>query len=1255
MKRLISCLLAVTLLIGLVPTTFAAPPDATITVEADKGAAMVNDEITFSVYLETEIPFTALQFDLSFPTGTEYIAGSGNIPDGLKAQMGFAEATFTEATKRVTFGNDIAYTATGRLKLAEFKGKITAENVDGYDITLTDASIYDADYSDLTYSVVPAHVDVTIPVNNISLNKLETSIIIGKSEALTATVQPDNATNKTVSWSSTDASVASVKDGVVTAHKVGTATITATTEDGGKTASCEITVAPKPNPICNAPTNVTATYGQKLSDIALVNASGNTAGVWSWAEPNTSVGDVGTKNFKAIFTPDNTVDFAVVEDIDVSVAVEPKNITVQIADIANQIYTGSQLKPAVTVTGDGKTLALNTDYTVEYGENVSVGSGSVTVKPKAGSNYTFANAVKNFNIVAKAGQLTISGDLDVTYGTEVPDVTVNKNGSDGAVTVYYYTDEECTTGKTTTKPTNAGDYWVKAEMAASANYGNAESNVLSFTISRANINPAVNITGWTYKDTANVPSVSGNTGNGTVTYKYKAKTADDSAYSVSVPTSAGEYTVKAEVAQTNNYNAGSATQNFTIAPKAITEAMVADVTAQPYTGTEIKPAPAVFDGASLVNNTDFIYDYENNTYVGNAAKVKVIGKGNYTGTITKTFSITVVDQTPAITAAVSLTRGGATVDLKPLVINAMGEVDFTISGEANGCTIDNGVLTSGASNGTVKITVSISAKDVNGDTVNEYNAFTATDAITVTINDKATQAPLSITSATTVTCGQSFTLSTEGGSGDGTVTYTVTNGTGEATIEGDVFTAIKGGTVTVVAIKAEDSTYNSVSSAPITITIEKIKVTVPVEDATVYTYNGTEQTYQIAENSAYTIDGNKQTNANETGYIVTVALNNTDTHVWEDGTIEAKNYIFVIKKATITVAAKNIDIYTGTAAPALGTNGYTVTGLANGEMLQTEPTIEYETTPNTNAVGSVVIKVYGAEAPEGENYNDIVYRNGTLTITKKPSSGGGITRYTVKFEVNGGSSIANKTVKRDTVLTAPEAPTKKGYVFGGWYTDKELTTAYDFTETVTKSFTLYAKWTEIEKDPGTTEWKNPFEDVKKNDWFYENVKYVVENKLMNGVAGTQFAPNDTLTRAMLVTVLYRNEGEPAVNKSLPFADVGMGAYYTNSVIWAKQNGIVNGVSETEFAPDIKITREQIAAIMYRYAKYKGYDVSVGENTNIFSYDDAESISEYAIAAMQYVVGSGLLKGKSASTLNPQDYATRAEIAAVLQRFIENNK
>lgn len=180
-------------------------------------------------------------------------------------------------------------------------------------------------------------------------------------------------------------------------------------------------------------------------------------------------------------------------------------------------------------------------------------------------------------------------------------------------------------------------------------------------------------------------------------------------------------------------------------------------------------------------------------------------------------------------------------------------------------------------------------------------------------------------------------------------------------------------------------------------------------------------------------------------------------------------------------------------------------------------------------------------------------------------------------------------------------------------------------------------------------------DVNVNDWFYENVKYVFDNKLMNGISEDKFGPAENLTRAMLVTILYRAEEEPPVEADHSFNDILFGSYYDNAVAWASKIGVVGGYDKYTFAPDDKITREQIAAIMYRYAKYKGLDVSVGEDTNILSYDDAADISEYAIEAMQYAVGSGLLKGKTDSTLNPKDNATRAEIAAILQRFFEANK
>lgn len=321
---------------------------------------------------------------------------------------------------------------------------------------------------------------------------------------------------------------------------------------------------------------------------------------------------------------------------------------------------------------------------------------------------------------------------------------------------------------------------------------------------------------------------------------------------------------------------------------------------------------------------------------------------------------------------------------------------------------------------------------------------------------------------------------------------------------------------------------------------------------------------------------------------------------------------------------------------------------------------------STSVTYTVAINLAGTES-------DATHEIISEPLSIKPSSGGSggvgggsvaTTTYTVTFETNGGNKIDSVKVCKNGTLSKLTEPTKDGFDFDGWYSDKALKTAYDFDTKVTKSFTLYAKWTEKATEPDkptepteptAPEWKNPFTDVKENDWYYDNVKYANENGLMGGTTNTTFAPNEPLTRGMLVAILYRAEGEPSVNKSIPFSDVKADMYYANATIWAQQNGIVNGVTENDFAPDSNITREQIAAIMFRYAKYKGYDVSVGESTNILSYTDAESISEYAISAMQWACGSGLMKGKTESTINPLDNATRAEIAAILQRFIEANK
>jgi len=175
-----------------------------------------------------------------------------------------------------------------------------------------------------------------------------------------------------------------------------------------------------------------------------------------------------------------------------------------------------------------------------------------------------------------------------------------------------------------------------------------------------------------------------------------------------------------------------------------------------------------------------------------------------------------------------------------------------------------------------------------------------------------------------------------------------------------------------------------------------------------------------------------------------------------------------------------------------------------------------------------------------------------------------------------------------------------------------------------------------------------FKDVKKSDWFYESVEYVYENNLMQGT-DNGFEPQSTMTRAMLVTVLYRAAGQPKIAGSA-FEDVKEGAWYADAVMWAKQEGIVSGVSDTHFAPDEKVSREQMAVIIYRYADYCGYDVKA--EADIKGYEDYESIADYAADAFEYAVASGLLKGKTQSTLNPADFGTRAEVATILMRFFE---
>ena len=177
----------------------------------------------------------------------------------------------------------------------------------------------------------------------------------------------------------------------------------------------------------------------------------------------------------------------------------------------------------------------------------------------------------------------------------------------------------------------------------------------------------------------------------------------------------------------------------------------------------------------------------------------------------------------------------------------------------------------------------------------------------------------------------------------------------------------------------------------------------------------------------------------------------------------------------------------------------------------------------------------------------------------------------------------------------------------------------------------------------------PFTDVKEGDWFYEEVLYAYENGLMNGVGDNRFAPNSATTRGMLVTILYRLEGEPAVTGEAGFDDVG-DTWYTDAVIWAAANDIVNGIGDNQFGPENTLTREQLVTMLYRYAQNKGYDVTA--SADLSGYPDAGQIQSWAQDAMTWAVAEGIVEGMDGN-LNPAGNASRAQIATILMRFCED--
>ena len=481
----------------------------------------------------------------------------------------------------------------------------------------------------------------------------------------------------------------------------------------------------------------------------------------------------------------------------------------------------------------------------------------------------------------------------------------------------------------------------------------------------------------------------------------------------------------------------------------------------------------------------------------------------------------------------------------------------------------------------------------------------------------------------------SFTVTAE--DGVTSKTYTVTVSFTEAPKSNDAGVS----SVTVAGVEAtagENNTYTvtlpygtDVTAGSFVIVTSDAGATVGAltNEGNVWTFTVTAEDGVTSKTYTVTVSFTEAPKSNDAGVSsITVAgfkavagANNSYTVTVPYGTdVTAGRFVIVTSDAGATVGALtnegNVWTFTVTAEDGVTSKTYTVT-------------VSFTEAPKSNDAGVSSITVAGFKAVAGANnsytvtvpYGTVVKTGSFVIVTRHP-------RATVSALTNTRNIWSFTVTAEDGVTTAV-------------YTVTVNTAA--LPEPITPGV-------DNKKPASKPEVKLPFTDVSTSDWFYDDVAFVYKNGLFSGTDSRSFSPNASMTRAMLVTVLYRLEGEPTVTGRSSFTDVRSGAYYEKSVIWAAANGIVTGTDSTSFSPDAKVTREQLAAILYRYAQYRKLDTDASAKLNSFT--DADSVSAYASEALGWAVSEGLINGASGK-LMPKGDATRAQVAAILHRLVKN--
>lgn len=592
---------------------------------------------------------------------------------------------------------------------------------------------------------------------------------------------------------------------------------------------------------------------------------------------------------------------------------------------------------------------------------------------------------------------------------------------------------------------------------------------------------------------------------------------------------------------------------------------------------------------------------------------------------------------------------------------------------------------------------------VEGDS-EHYN--TMSQSITVTIEPRAEQAALTITSDVNMNYSKKLALSVSGGSTNGEVTYTVTSGTGEATVENGILTPVKPGTVTVVATMAGDLDYYDVTSEAVTITIYDDRAEVAAEEAKAAQAAAEEaqakaeaaqaaaETAQAgAENAkaqaeaaqAAAAEAQAKAEAAQAKAEDAAASSAVDKAAAEDAAKAAQEAQAKAEAAqnaaeTAQNEAEAAQVKAENAAASAEAAKAAAVAAQNAAedaaKAAEESNAEAATEAAKAAQSAAEAANNAAKAAESEAESAVSASQAAVSATNAAqsasdaaaSAANAAEAYQKAQEAQAKAEAAQaeaekakeeaEAAKKEAEEAAKEAAEYKEALEkeAAEMMEEALAALKAAQEAQAKAEAAQKAAEEVQKaiEEAIKEANCPskkFTDIEKGVWYHDAVDYVISNNLMSGYTDSTFAPGQALTRAMLVQIIYNMEGKPVVDAENQFTDVVDGAWYYNAVTWATENGIVSGYTEESFGPEDKITREQLVSIFWRYA-----DKPESESEEII-FDDIDLVDAYAVDAVIWAVENGIISGMGNNLFAPDNASTRAEAAKIMQSYctyINNN-